>query len=55
MLVVGFKKLAGTGTFQRPEVVFRNDGILSRGFENQQREALRQAALAAHAAGARFE
>ena len=55
LLGVGFKKLAGTATFQRPEVVVRNDSILSQGFENEQREALRQAALAAHAVGVRFE
>jgi hypothetical protein len=55
MLAVGFRKLAVTGTFQRPEVVFCNDGVLSASFNNEQRVALQQAALALGAAGVRFE
>jgi hypothetical protein len=55
VLFVGFKKLGGTGSIQRPEIIFHNDNVLAPRFENKQREALRQAALAARAFGTRFE
>ncbi len=55
VLFLGFKALAHTGTFQRPEIIFHSDSVLARGFDGQQREALRQAASVARAFGSRFE
>lgn len=55
VLFFGLKALAQTGTFQRPEIVFQNDGVLAKTFGNEQRQALSNAVSAAHAFGSRFE
>ncbi len=51
----GLKSLGGTGTIQRPVVVFQNDAILARAFGNDQRRALAEAAAANKLAGTRFQ
>lgn len=55
VLFFGLKALAHTGTIQRPEVVFQNDGVLAKTFGNEQRQALSNAVSAARAFGSRFE
>jgi hypothetical protein len=54
VLIVGLKSLAHTGTFQRPEIIFHNDILLARGFDDEQRRALTQACVRARAFGTRF-
>jgi hypothetical protein len=54
VLARGFRGLGGEGTFQRPEVIFENDAVLTDAFGGQQRDALRQAASSAGAFGSRF-
>jgi hypothetical protein len=55
VLFQGLKRLAHTGTIQRPEIIFHGDSVLAPAFDSHQRDALQQAASRARAFGIRFE